>query len=104
MLDNENVEKIKNLFGHLKKDNINYIVVTNNVEISLLCQNLIVMNNNEVILKGNTQELYKNDLKTIKKLGIKIPFIVSLSEYLEDYNLINKIYFSKESLVNDLWN
>lgn len=104
ILDNEKEDKIQKLISKLKNDSIKYIIITNNIEITLLTSNLIVFNKNEIILQGNTKEILVKEEKTFQKLGLDIPFMVRLSKYLQDYNLINKIYYDKESLVTDLWN
>lgn len=77
--------------------------MTNNVELALLTENIIICNKNEIVLQGNTKEILVKEGKTIQKLGLPLPFIVNLSEYLRDYNLIDKTYFDKESLVGALW-
>lgn len=104
ILDNEKEEKIQKLLSRLKIDKIEYIIVTNNVELTLLTENIVVFNQNEIILKGKTREILIKEGKTIQKLGLSLPFIVNLSNYLQDYNLINQVYYDKESLVDALWN
>ncbi len=103
ILDNEKEEKIQKLISRLKKDNIKYIIVTNNIELTLLTDKLIVFNKNEIILSGSTREIFLKEGKTIQRLGLALPFIVNLSNYLQDYNLINQVYYDKESLVAALW-
>ena len=47
-------------------------------------------------------EVLKNE-KLLKRLGFNMPFIIELSNLLNNYNLVNKIYLDKESLVKDVW-
>ncbi len=78
---------------------INY---THDIEETLLLDYLMVIHNNEIIIEGETKLVLKEE-KIFKKLGLNLPFIVDLSIGLKYYNLTNKIYYTNESLVNDLW-
>ena len=93
---------LKKLYEYLKFNNIYFINVTNNMEEVLYTDNLIIYDKDNILAEGNTIELLKNE-KLIKRLGFNLPFIVELSILLKDYNLIDKIYLDKESLVGDLW-
>ena len=53
-------------------------------------------------MEGNTIEVFQNE-QTLKRIGITLPFMVELSLLLKDYNLVDKIYLDKESLVQYLW-
>ena len=46
---------------------------------------------------------YKND-NELSKMGIDIPLMIDLSRKLEFYNLVDKIYFDVDEVVNRLWN
>ena len=94
--------EIKKLFKFLKDNNILYINVTNDIEELLYTDKLIIYDKEKVLVEGNTIELLKNE-KLLKRLGFNLPFIVQISILLKDYNLIDKIYFDKESLVGELW-
>lgn len=95
-------EEVKKLFGYLKLHRIKFINATNNMEEILYTKDLIIYDKENIVAEGNTLELIKND-KLFRRLGFKLPFIVSLSILLKDYGLVNKIYLDKESLVGDLW-
>ena len=94
--------EIKKLYSYLKENNVFFINVTNNTEEVLYTDNLIIYDKENILAEGNAIELINNE-KLMKRLGFKLPFIVELSILLKDYNLINKIYLDKESLVDDLW-
>ena len=102
VLSNLESENIKKLYEYLRFNNINFINLTNNVEEVMYTDYLVVYDKEKVLIEGNTIEVLKNE-KLLRRLGIKIPFIIDLSLLLKDYNLINKIYLDKESLVGDLW-
>lgn len=102
VLENLNKDEINKLYDYLKIHNILFINITNNIEEILYTKDLIIYDNNVIVAEGNTFELIKND-KLFRRLGFELPFIIHLSTLLNDYNLVNKIYYDKESLVGDLW-
>jgi len=102
VLSNLSFEELKKLYVYLNSNNILFINVTNNMEEVLHTKNLIIYDKEKILAEGNTLELLSNE-KLIKRLGFNLPFIVELSTYLKDYNLTNKIYLDKESLIGDLW-
>lgn len=94
---------IKNkIIKYLKAKKITLINFTSDIEETLLGENLIVLDNNQIILCGKTLEVLKNE-KILKDLGIYLPFIVDLSIQLSLYKLINKIYIDNKKLIGDLW-
>lgn len=102
VLSKLNDQEMKKLFDFLNINNIAFINITNNIERVLFTNYLIIYDENKIIAEGNTIDLLKNE-KLLKRLGFKLPFIIELSILLKDYNLINSIYLSKESLVGDIW-
>lgn len=95
-------EEIKELYNILKNNNIKYINVTNNIEEVLLTSNLIVYMDEKEVVSGDTLEVLKNE-KLLKRIGLSLPFMVELSMYLQDYNLVDKIYLDKNELEGVLW-
>ena len=102
VLNNLSEEELIKLFKFLKDSNIKYINLTNNLELTLYTKYLIVYDKEKVLIEGNTIDVLKKD-KLLKRLGFELPFIVELSLLLKDYNLIQDIYLTKESLARALW-
>ena len=102
VLDHLKVEVIDKLFKFMNDNNISFINVTNNVELSLYTNYLIVYDDKNILIEGNTIEVLKNN-KLLKRLGFNLPFMVDLSLLLKDYDLINDIYLDKKELVDTLW-
>lgn len=102
VLSNLESQDIKKLYTYLNSNNIYFINVTNDMEEVLFTRKLIIYDKDKVIAEGLTMDLLTNE-KLIKRLGFNLPFIIELSTYLKDYNLINRIYLDKISLVEDLW-
>lgn len=90
------------LIKYLKQKNKRIINYTTEIEETLLLDYLIVFHEGKVIMEG-LKELVLKEEKILNKLGFRLPFIVELSIGLKYYGLVNKIYFDKEKLVNDLW-
>jgi len=102
VLNNLNEYDSNKLFSFLKDNNILFINVTNDIELCLYTDYIIVCDEKNVLIEGSTLDVLKNE-KLLKRLGINLPFVVELSLLLKDYGLVNKIYMDKESLVDELW-
>ena len=102
ILNNLCEKDLKKLFKYIKDNNILFINFTNDVELCLYTDYLIVCDKNKILMEGNTLEVLKNE-KLFKRLGLNLPFIVELSLLLKDYNLVDDIYVDKESLADKLW-
>lgn len=97
----DNIFKNK-LINKLKENNKRIINFTTDIEETLLLEYLIVLKDSKIIMEGNTKAVL-NEEKILKKLGFNRPFIVELSTNLLYYNIVDKVYYSSESLVNDIW-
>ncbi len=54
-------------------------------------------------MEGTFEEIIKSD-NELSKMGIDIPLMIDLSRKLEFYNLVDKIYFDVDEVVDRLWN
>lgn len=97
-----NKEK-KEIFDLLDKQNINYVNVTSNIEDALFCDYIIVYDEDMKVLEGNKEVVLKNE-KLLKKLGFGVPFVVDLSIQLMYYDILDKVYFDVDNLLEALWN
>lgn len=95
--------ELSTLFETLREHNILFVNITNNIEEAIFTQHLVVYDKENILIEGPTIEVLKEE-KLLKRIGLELPFMVELSLLLKDYNLVNKIYLDKESLVSDLWN
>ena len=102
VLSNLKEEEINKLYDYLRINNILFINVTNNIEEIIYTDNILIYDKDNIIYEGKMIELIKNE-KLFKRLGFKLPFIIELSILLKDYDLVDKIYLNKESLVEVLW-
>lgn len=98
--------KRKNLvlkfLNELNKKGMTIIMTTSNSDEILYGNEIIILENKCVITSGGKEEIFKN-IELLEGAGFGLPFIVSLSDKLRYYDLVSKIYFSDEKLVDDLW-
>lgn len=90
------------LLKEYKKEGLSIILVTHNLEDTLLSDRIIVLDSGKIIKDGSKEEVYSDD--AIEKYGLELPFIVKLSLNLKLYDLIDKVYFSETELMDKLWN
>ena len=102
VLNNLKESKVKEIFNFLSSHNISFINVTNNTELALFTNYLIIYDESKILIEGKTIEVFKNE-KLLKRIGIKLPFMIELSLLLQDYNLTNKIYENFEDCRGELW-
>lgn len=117
MVSNPKILIIDNILSFLDKDDF-YIVnrylkeyiskgnivlnFTNEIEESLLGNKLIINNKEKILISGGTLSVL-NEEKIMKRLGFNLPFIVQLSKYFKDYNLIDNYILDYRKLVDTLW-
>lgn len=64
--------------------------------------NIFVVNKGRNVLNGNFDSIIKCD-NELSKMGFAIPLMVDLSRKLQFYNLVDKIYYDVDEVVNKLW-
>lgn len=90
------------LVKYIKKNKISLINMTNNSEELLLSQGVVVLNNLKAVICADTKSVLKGN-SILPYMGIKLPFIVDLSQNLILYNVVDKVYFDNRKLVDKLW-
>lgn len=93
---------IKKFFDFVKKNNITVLNITNDLNLALYGNKLLVIEDFVLILEGNPLSVLKTDT-LLKRLGLALPIAVDLSIELIHYDVLKKIYTDKEKLVNALW-
>lgn len=97
MLSEFNLEVI----DYIKGLNITVINFTCNSEDCLYGDRIAILDKGKIVLNNNKEDFFE-DIDLVKKY-MRLPFIVDLSNRLRFYDLIDKIYFDEEKLVDDLW-
>lgn len=90
------------LIKYLKKNKIKLINMTNNSEELLFSQGVVVLNNLKAVISTDVKSVLKGN-SILPYMGIKLPFIVDLSQNLILYNVVDKVYFDNRKLVDKLW-
>lgn len=97
----ERKELYKIISKYRKIHNLTILNITNNLDDSLIGDNIIILESGKIIANASTKSIY--DEKLLNEKNSKLPFVIELSEYLKLYELINKNYYSLEDLVDALW-
>ena len=79
------------------------LYTTSNINDAINASNIIVMSHGKKAMEGTFEEIIKSD-NELSKMGIDIPLMIDLSRKLEFYNLVDKIYFDVDEVVDRLWN
>lgn len=99
-LDPVGRNELQHLIGSIyNKGNITVIWISHDMnEIAKVAKRIIVMNDGEVILDGDTIEVF-SDIRTLEKYGLKAPEIIYVAEELKKRGLnINLSELSAEGL------
>lgn len=103
-LNDDDRKKIFKLLKEIStKMHIAVLYTTSNINDVINASNIIVMSHGKKAMEGTFEEIIKND-NELSKMGIDIPLMIDLSRKLEFYNLVDKIYFDVDEVVNRLWN
>lgn len=103
MVDREVKEKTyKILKGLHEKSNVTIINVTHDLEDSLYGDDIVVIDQGQVVLKG-PKELVLQEEKILNNIGLDLPFMASLSIKLKYYGLVDKLILDMDEMVDLLW-
>lgn len=103
MIDTINKTKIYNILKQLcQEKKVTIIDITHDIEDALLSDQVILLGDMKILADGEAKDIL-TDVKMLKKGGYEPPFIINLSIKLQYYNLVDKVYFNMNKLVNDLW-
>lgn len=101
--DNDRKKIFKLLKEISTKMHIAVLYTTSNINDAINASNIIVMSHGKKAMEGTFEEIIKSD-NELSKMGIDIPLMIDLSRKLEFYNLVDKIYFDVDAVVDRLWN
>lgn len=103
MLDPKGKKDISNLILDIKKENpkLTIIRITHDLDEALRSDRLFVLDKGKVII-DDTPLMVFNDIKTLDKLGLCIPPIISFNKKLVEAKVIDEPIYSLENLVAKL--
>lgn len=99
-MDIYNKDRIIKYLRQLKKSIV--IFTTNNSEDLCFADNLIIMKNGKIIDYKEVKELIEEENKFTKN-DIKLPFLIDLSYKLKSYELIDRLIYDYEEMVDEVW-
>ena len=86
MLDRKGKRAInKHVFDKVNNTEMIIVMITHNPEEAILCDNLIVISDGEIIYRGKTGDVYRNYYKEIIKLGLDLPWSIIARERDSDF-------------------
>ena len=91
------------LKDYKKKNEITIILITLDLEDSILTDYLYIIDEGIIALEGEPIEVLQKD-NIINKIGLNIPFMIDLSVKLRDYELLEEIELDKDRMIEKLWN
>ena len=98
------MKKIISYFRYLIRNyDVTILINSTRLEDILATDNLYILSDSEIILKGKPLEVLQND-NILNKAAIKVPFMIDLSVKLKDYNLIDEVELDMNRMIERLWN
>ena len=81
---------------------INFIYTTSDINDVINLNRIIVINKGIIIFDDNYYNIIYKD-NELTKMGFYIPIMIDLSRKLEFYNLVDKIYYNRDEVIDRLW-
>lgn len=100
--NNDKVQVLKTLKKIYQDKKMTIINVTHDMEEAVYGDDIIVIDEGKLILKG-PKELILKEEKIFRELGLELPFMAQLSIKLQYYDLIDDMILDMDELVNKLW-
>ena len=103
MVDSMSKLNMLKLLRRIKKDfNVTILNITHDIEESVYGDDIFVINDGSIVIHDNKKNVYKQE-KKLNELGFELPFMVSLSNKLSYYDLLDKVVYDMEDMVDLLW-
>ena len=102
-LDTFYKEKILGYLNQIKKSKkCTILFVTNNNEDIIFADNILIIKNEKITATGTLEEIVQQE-NLFSKNDLKLPFIIDLSYKLKAYDLIDKLIYDIDEMVDELW-
>lgn len=103
MIDIKTRQQIYNILKDIHKNkNLTIINITHDMNELLYGDDIILINNGNIILKGPKEEILLEE-KVFNKLNLELPFMASLSIKLKYYGLVDRLILDMDEMVNEIW-
>lgn len=102
-IDFEQKNQILKILNELRKEKeLTILAITHNLDEAFYADQIIVLDKGRVVLNGTRDEVFQEE-KVLNRLGIDVPFMVSLSIKLKHYNLLKEVELNMDEMVAKLW-
>lgn len=106
VLDSLDIYYKQKILGYLKNikksKKCTILFVTNNSEDLNFADNILIIKNGNIIATGTLEELVKQE-NLFSKNDLKLPFIIDLSYKLKAYEVIDRLIYDTDEMVDELW-
>lgn len=103
MVDSMSKLNMLKLLGKIKNDyNVTILNITHDIEESIYGDDIFVINDGCVVIHDSKMNVYRQE-KKLNELGFDLPFMVSLSNKLSYYDLLDHVIYDMEDMVDLLW-
>ena len=95
-------KEIINIFKKICNDDISIIFTTSSLNDLKEIDNIYVLNNGKIAIHDSFDNIILKD-NELSKMGIEIPLMIDLSRKLQFYELLDKVYYDPDKVVDKLW-
>mgnify|MGYP004623760947 FL=1 len=97
-------KELMELFNRLNATGLSIIMTTSNLDITVYANNsiLYILDKGKIISMGSIYSVLSND-SLINKASLELPFAVDLCVKLKYYNVVSRIDYSLQELVDVIW-
>lgn len=102
MLDPRGKKELKQIMLDLKKHaNKTIISITHDMDEVLNADKVIVLEKGEIKMIGKPDEIFVDEA-SLKRMALDFPFLIKLSKYLKEKNVLSKITINLDELVDQV--
>lgn len=103
MVDGITKEKMIKIIKKMnREEKMTVIQITHDMDDTLYGSEIAVIDSNQIILHDKKEKVYEEE-KLLKRAGLELPFMASLSLKLQFYDLIDTMILDMDKMVNALW-
>ena len=102
-LNNNEKKEIREILDNIIDElDISIILTTSSLSDIEGLNNIYVLNNGRIVMYDSYDNIIIKD-NELSKIGIEIPLMIDLSRKLQFYNLLDKVYYDRDKVVDKLW-
>lgn len=103
MVDGITKEKMIKIIKRMnREEKMTVIQITHDMDDTLYGSEIAIIDSNQIILHDKKEKVFEQE-KLLKRAGLELPFMASLSLKLQFYDLIDTMILDMDKMVNVLW-